>query len=73
MRRYGDIGNVYFVKQGFCIYGLAFKYKLTFNGENSLVYANNMTELREEIRKLSGESFNEQEDHIQVPPMHDTR
>tara|TARA_R110002012_G_C11292538_1_gene572173 strand:- start:122 stop:346 length:225 start_codon:yes stop_codon:yes gene_type:complete len=73
VRRYGDIGSVYFVRQGYNIYNLAYEYKLVYNGEASMVYVNNMTELREEIRKLEGDCFDEQQDQVQVPPMQQNR
>ena len=71
MRKYGDIGGVYFVRQGYSIYNLADEYKLVYNGEASIVYVNNITELREEIRNLAGDCFDEEQ--YQVPPMHHNR
>ena len=64
MRRYGDIGGVYFIRQGYSIYSLAYEYKLTHNGEASTVYVNNMTELREEISKLAGDYIDDQQARI---------
>ena len=73
MRTYGEIGGVDFVRQGFSIYNLATEYRLSYQGETSTVYVNNMAELKDEIRKLSGGCIDEQQDQIQVLPMHDNR
>lgn len=61
MRKYGEIGNVYFISQGYNIYNLATEYKLTYDGETVFVYMNNMTELKKEITNLITEGFHEQD------------
>ncbi len=60
MRKHGYIGDVHFVSQGFNIYSLSYEYKLVYNGASSMVCANNMTELKEEIAKLTGGYHGEQ-------------
>jgi len=54
MRTHGTIGNVQFKAQGFCIINMGLKYKLIHNMESSVVYVNNMRELKNEITKLLG-------------------
>lgn len=56
LRRYGEIDNVYFRKQGWDIYSMATKYKLMGDDSNKFVSVNSMKELKEEIAKFNMES-----------------
>lgn len=59
MRKYGEISGVYFVSQGWDIYNLATKYKLSVEGEVAIVYVNTMPELQEEITNMKLEVYNQ--------------
>lgn len=65
MRNHGNIADVQFIRQGYDIYNLAIKYKLSHNGYQVYVYVNNMTELREEITKFITGEYDEQ-NQVQV-------
>ncbi len=53
MRAYGTIGHVYFVRQGWCIYNLAHKYRLEYDNQTKTVYVTNMRELKTEIAAVN--------------------
>ena len=65
MRKYGTIGDVYFVYQGFDIYHLAEKYELSKFNEKIIVYVDNMKELKVKIAEFHTGASNEQ-DKIQM-------
>ena len=60
MRTYGEIGDVIYRCQGYDIYNHAMKYKLSIDGEIKYAYANTMAELREEIKKSTGDQDGQQ-------------
>jgi len=55
MRSYGEIAGVGFSNQGFDVYNLAYQYKLFSMYETRIVFVCDMTELKDEIRKLASE------------------
>ncbi len=59
MRSFGDINNVTFINKGWKLTHLAYKYKLTYNGNVYTTYVTTMSELREEIADLIKGQTNE--------------
>ena len=49
MKSYGEIEEVMFRRIKWCVYNLAFEYKLMKYDTNKLVYVDSMKELRREI------------------------
>ncbi len=55
LKRYGEISGIIFRNHGYCPYNQCTKYKLSYNGEVNYIYVDNYKQLKEEIKKLSGE------------------
>ena len=66
MRRRGTIDNVEFALQGWSIYHLAYKYRLTWSrgldDETELVYVDNMRQLKDAIKEKTLGLYRYEED-----------